>query len=362
MERVNPDFIGRVRKLGAFDATACYSCGNCTAACPLSEGRSSFPRRMIRYALLGLETRIRQSPELWVCAYCGQCSETCPREADPGALMMALRRYAISRTSLGRVAGLFYHQVYSWVLWALLTALATAGVVLAANPRPNLARAVPLSFIGLDFLHDLGIGVGVFLFLALAFQMLALGRSLRPNGETVTPGQWVGGFLKTLVEDVLLQKKQLTCEKNGRYIAHMAVFWGFMGLLLSTILVFGVDFFGLPEFFRVVAKVVGITTGAVLVYGCLYYFVERWKAADSYAKYTHPSDWVFLGLLGLAGLTGFILDLFMWLNLPWPTYVAFAVHVVLVIDLLVTLPFTKFAHAMYRPLAIWLAEAGRRRT
>lgn len=356
MERVNPDFMDEVRKLGAFDATACYSCGNCTATCPLSEGRHSFPRKMIRYALLGLSDKIRRSPELWLCYYCGECSDTCPREADPGALMMALRRYAIGRTSLGRVAALLYHKTFSWIPWLLLTAFAAGGVFLVRNPHPNLTQAVPLSFISLGFLHLFGIVVGIFLALVILFQLAQLARSLHVKGEKIPLRLWVKGFFATLIDEVVLEKKQRKCEKNGRYIAHLAVFWGFMGLLLATILVFGVDFFGFPEVFRVVAKVLGLLFGAVLIYGCLYFMVKRFGAKDSYAKYSHQSDWVFLVLLFLGGLTGFVLDLFKWLNLPWPTYITFAVHLVVVFDLIVTFPFTKFAHAMYRPFAIWLSE------
>jgi heterodisulfide reductase subunit C len=357
MERVDPDFIDQVRKLGAFDATACYSCGNCTATCPLSEGRQSFPRKMIRYALLGLRDKIRRSPELWLCYYCGECSDTCPREADPGALMSALRRYAIGQTSLGRIAALFYHKTFSWILWALLTALAVGGVFLVANPRPDLAKAVPLSFISVDFLHDFGIAIGIFLFLVVLFQMFQLARSLRTTGGKIGLALWIRGFFTTLFREVVLQNKQRKCENNGRYLAHMAVFWGFLGLLLATILVFGVDFFGFPEFFRIVAKIVGLLSGGVLMYGSLYFIVERFASKDSYSKYSHESDWVFLALLFLSGLTGFVLDLFKWLNMPWPTYIAFAAHLVVVFDLLVSFPFTKFAHAMYRPFAVWIAEA-----
>jgi heterodisulfide reductase subunit C len=361
MARVDPDLIGRVRKLGAFDVTACYSCGNCTATCPLSEGRQSFPRKMIRYALLGLEDKIAASPELWLCHYCGECSDTCPREADPGALMAALRRYAIGRTSLGRIAGLLYHRTAAWVLWALLTALAVGGVLLVLNPHPDLMNAVPLSFISLGTLHDFGIGSGIFLGLVLLVQMIQMARSLGVvRGEKVGPAFWLRGFFTTLVRDVVLQERSRECEKNGRYLAHLAVFWGFLGLLLATVLVFGVDFFGFPDFFRVVAKLLGLLFGAVLMYGSLYFLIKRLGAKDSYSKYSHESDWIFLGLLFLAGLTGFALDLFRWLNLPWPTYIAFAVHLVVVFDLLVTLPFTKFAHAFYRPFALWVADARRR--
>jgi heterodisulfide reductase subunit C/quinone-modifying oxidoreductase subunit QmoC len=47
--------------------------------------------------------------------------------------------------------------------------------------------------------------------------------------------------------------------------------------------------------------------------------------------------------------------LFKFANLPQAAYTAFAVHLVFVFDLLVSLPFTKFAHAVYRPLALYLS-------
>ena len=64
------------------------------------------------------------------------------------------------------------------------------------------------------------------------------------------------------------------------------------------------------------------------------------------------SDWLFLGLLFLVGLTGFILEALVYLpSVGSAGYAVFLVHVVLAMELLVLLPFTKFAHALYRPLA-----------
>jgi len=357
MDRVDPDFIRQIKKLGAPDATACYSCGTCTATCPLSDERHSFPRKMIRYALLGLKDEICHSPELWLCYYCGECSDTCPREADPGALMMALRRYVIVRTSLGRIAGLFYRKTFAWILWILLTAFAVGGVFLIHNPRPDLAKPVPLSFIGVGPLHDFGIAFGIYFALVAIFQMIPLARCLRKKGEKTGLGPLARSFAATLWREVMLQKKQRMCGTNGRYAAHLGVFWGFMGLFLATLLVFGVDFFGFPEALRIVAKIVGLAAGVALIYGSLYFIFERLGAKDSYSKSSHQSDWIFLGLLFLSGMTGFALDFFWWLNLPWPTYIAYAAHLVIVFDLLVTLPFSKFTHALYRPFAVWLVEA-----
>jgi len=91
MARINPEFSNELKKYGAFDLNACYNCGNCTAVCTLSDEENSFPRKMVRYSVLGLEHELEASLDPWLCYYCGECTTTCPREADPGELMMSLR-------------------------------------------------------------------------------------------------------------------------------------------------------------------------------------------------------------------------------------------------------------------------------
>jgi hypothetical protein len=48
---------------------------------------------------------------------------------------------------------------------------------------------------------------------------------------------------------------------------------------------------------------------------------------------------------------------FMYAELPWPTYISLVVHLMVAFDLIVMLPFTKFAHALYRPFAIWIVNS-----
>ncbi len=351
---VNPEFINKIKKLGAFDINACYSCGNCTAICPLSNEDYSFPRRMIRYSMLGLEEKIVKSPDIWLCYYCGECSETCPREADPGALMMALRRFAIRKYSLGKIADLFYANFSSAITWAVLTIAAIIGILLFHEPSPNLQKVEPLSFIGLDFLHKAGLIMGIFIGFFVIVQIFIMARSIT-KGKTAN-GSLIGSFFKTLFNEVFFQKNFNQCEDKKRYIPHMALFWGFSGLFIATILAFGTDFFGFPESFRIIAKVLGIIAGLALIYGSGFYIWNRLVVKDTYSKYSHHSDWAFVLLMFLAGLTGFLMDIFHLLQLPWPAYITFAVHLVIVFELLLAAPFTKFAHAIYRPLALWLGE------
>ena len=92
MPRVNPEFATEISKYGASEFKACFNCGTCTATCSLSTTENSFPREMIRYSTLGLEDEIKASLKPWLCYYCGECSTQCPRQANPGELMMSLRR------------------------------------------------------------------------------------------------------------------------------------------------------------------------------------------------------------------------------------------------------------------------------
>ena len=95
--RVNDGLAGELARFGGTTLVRCFNCGNCTAVCGLSQGEHVFPRRVIRQLQLGLERRLLESTDPWLCYYCGQCSDTCPRQAEPGELMMAARRWLTAR-------------------------------------------------------------------------------------------------------------------------------------------------------------------------------------------------------------------------------------------------------------------------
>ena len=61
-------------------------------------------------------------------------------------------------------------------------------------------------------------------------------------------------------------------------------------------------------------------------------------------------------LVFLVILTGFLIDIFMYTNMFLLAYVMFAVHLICAFDLIVTAPFTKFAHFGYRIIAVWFYE------
>ena len=95
MALIDPEFSDELERFGLDTTLECFNCGTCAAICPLIY--EHFPRKMIRYAQTGARDRILQdAQELWRCLHCGLCTQTCPRGANPGELILGLRRYVVN--------------------------------------------------------------------------------------------------------------------------------------------------------------------------------------------------------------------------------------------------------------------------
>jgi nitrate reductase gamma subunit len=81
--------------------------------------------------------------------------------------------------------------------------------------------------------------------------------------------------------------------------------------------------------------------------------VKRFCKADEPSTHSTPSDWSFLILLWLGGMTGFALEFAIYLPQSgvWG-YWTLLIHLVVVLELLILWPFTKSAHAVYRIVAL----------
>jgi heterodisulfide reductase subunit C2 len=92
--QVSPGMARELARLGAFDARLCMNCGICTATCPL--GIDVLPRRLMRYAELGLGERVREESEaVFSCLLCRACEENCPAGVHIAENMRLLRRWLL---------------------------------------------------------------------------------------------------------------------------------------------------------------------------------------------------------------------------------------------------------------------------
>jgi len=82
--------------------------------------------------------------------------------------------------------------------------------------------------------------------------------------------------------------------------------------------------------------------------------LRRWRKTKAGTLVSKPTDWLFLGMLFVIGLTGFLIEVALYVQpvQVWGYWV-FLIHVAFAMELVLFLPFTKLAHAMYRPVALF---------
>lgn len=74
----------------------CFSCGVCTATCPVAEIEPSFsPSRIIRQILYGMRESLLSSPVIWYCARCANCSFQCPQDVRFLDIVQGLRNLSL---------------------------------------------------------------------------------------------------------------------------------------------------------------------------------------------------------------------------------------------------------------------------
>jgi ferredoxin len=387
--RVDTTVLKDMGRFGAFDINACFNCGNCTAVCPLSEESIAFPRRVIRYAQLGQKDNIVASRELWLCYYCAECSDTCPRQAEPGEFMASARRFAIAGFDPTSIARRLYSSKAFVAGFLTIVFAALVAILLATTPGwhdvsiGRVNSGALLKFVPFETIHWLGVGVVVVMVVAAAATLInmfwSISRSPAPGAKNVPkvrpelfPLHDVLNSLKTAVVEIVGQKRYRDCDKEKpeppaplvlrRWFVHYSIMGGMVGLGLATVLDYLIKTPGsyVPIWYPI--RLLGTVAGAFFVYGTTVAIVQRLRKPDKYYSHTLLSDWLFLGFLWAIGLTGFILELADYTAFGSWVGVVFLIHIALAMELIILLPFTKFAHIVYRPAAIWFTEFRRVRS
>lgn len=96
LEQADPNFRNELAKQpGGDNFAACYTCGTCTASCPIAAVNETFnPRRIIRLVLYGFKNEIFKSDFIWLCSSCYACQERCPQGVSITELMTVLKNMA----------------------------------------------------------------------------------------------------------------------------------------------------------------------------------------------------------------------------------------------------------------------------
>jgi quinone-modifying oxidoreductase, subunit QmoC len=365
---IEPDLEWKRRIIGldAHDLSACYQCGTCSAVCPISTADNPFPRKEMVWVQWGLKDRALSNASIWMCHQCGTCNVYCPRDAKPANVMAALRDDSITHYAVPAFMGrALTDPRYLPVLFAIPAVI--FGAILAwlgnltALPEGRIVFSKFMPILAIEIVFTAAIGMAL---VGAVLGGLRYWRAMAAAARVTPDGRPPRGQLHRTAVEILTHRMFRACTekpvgtrktyKDHLHATHLAVFWGFMGLVVTTASVgIGIYAFGYltPWPFWHPVKVLGNVSG-VAVIGALVVFLWRRIADDRQAGKSTYSDWLFLAILLATTLTGFFSQ---WLRLAEARVLAYPmyfVHLLFIFFLLVYIPYSKFAHLVYRTVAM----------
>jgi ferredoxin len=364
--RVNPTFIDDLVRYGAEDVQLCYQCGDCSTVCPHADDVYKFPRKSMRLLQMGLEQKLETTLEPWLCYYCGQCSEQCPREADPGETMMSLRRWLISRYDFTGFARRFFRSRLTEVIAIVVVSLLTGAFLLYYGFSGGSIKIYDGAgaFLPSPFIHRFDLTVGSVLLVFLLINAFRMWYFVMVKGTTFPVPWWL--YIKQFYQlpwHFFTQKRYAECEKKHEHpvfmpwLLHLGLMLGYVTMLV-LVMVFVEKLQAGPEIVWPV-HIFGYLASIGLIAGTVYFIRNRIRKNYVQYKKSHGTDWVFVVLLFIIVLTGILQHIFHRTGLTELANYTYVVHLMSVVPWLLRMPFSKWAHLIYRPLAMYFAQIRR---
>jgi ferredoxin len=360
--RVNPRLIDDLNYYGAEDVRMCYHCGDCSAVCLHADDVFRFPRKSMRQLQMGLERKLETALEPWLCYYCGQCSEQCPREANPGETMMSLRRWLIGRYDFTGIAKKFFRSLKTEILAITLVGL-FAGLIFFIY---HLFRGSihiyegENAFLPSSFIHTFDLGLGLILGVFLAINGIRMAQLTIGTQSSVKIPWWLyltNVFL--LPWHFFTQKRYSKCETKKPnqvympWLIHLSLMMGYV-IMLVLVMVYLEQLQSGPAIDWSV-HAFGYVASMGLVIGTIYFIFSRLRKNQIQYQKSHGTDWVFVILLLLITFTGILQHILHRSGLPVAANITYALHLMFVVPWLLRMPFSKWSHLIYRPLAMYFA-------
>jgi quinone-modifying oxidoreductase subunit QmoC len=380
---VQPDieFIKDMKEAGGDTLKKCFQCATCSVVCPLSTDENPFPRQQMIYSQWGMKDKVMGDPNVFLCHQCGDCSTYCPRGAKPGEVLGALRAYS--------------YKHFGWP--APLAKLASSGKNLPLLVGiPALVVFImwlisgshvpsPADFSHLGYSHFFGhwdfkwmtknvLFIDLFMIPAAGlaafatFQgVTAMWRKMAENtgvGEALyrpSINQFVKEFLWPSVVEIVQHDRFKKCETNkDRVRGHQPLMWAFIGLFFVTgYSLFSQDVLGLlipslhgPMSLWNPVKIIANVSAVAMVVGiCILWGNRNRMEEDGQAGSTFY-DWFLIWMITGVAVTGIGSELMRLVGIPNLGYLVYYLHLVSVMMLFLYMPYTKFAHLVYRTCAM----------
>ncbi|UCH83757.1 MAG: quinone-interacting membrane-bound oxidoreductase complex subunit QmoC [Candidatus Latescibacterota bacterium] len=381
--RIEPDlnFIRELRRRSRDSYKKCIQCGTCSATCTISPDKDPFPRKEMAWAVWGMKDLLVRDPDIWLCYQCSDCSVRCPRGARPGDILAGVRQEAIRHFAAPRFLGKWVSSPRYLPILLGLPAVMLGLLLYFKNPIAdalgigNLMEGRIVYSYSSTFPHWM-LNAFFFFFSMLAVVAVITGvvRLWRAMKFTVAQdgsfepvkGIWasIGAALKSVVAHDYFS----TCTAaRSRYLAHVCFFFGFLALTMVTIWVITSGFnaltgkhFSYPFNFWNPWKMLANIGGAAVLFGCGLTIRDR-LVDDKDIGHGSYGDWALVLGLFFVVVSGFATELLHYVRLEPHRHIVYFIHLIFVFALLIYLPYSKFAHIIYRATAMVFAEhTGRR--
>jgi quinone-modifying oxidoreductase subunit QmoC len=391
--RPDREFIDRVLQSGGDDLKKCYQCATCSVVCSLAPQDRPFPRKEMIWTQWGLKDRLLADPDVWLCHQCHDCSTRCPRGARPADVLAAVRRQCVEHYAVPRVLARWASPVQRLLLMLLIPAVLLALALLVRDPLRHSSLGGVLHYLDHEgfyaqlFPHWLLIGFFTFFWgLAMLGGVVGLVRFWGAmKAADVAAGHYkpalaIWPSYTRMLASIFRHDKFGQCESQaGRRLAHLGALYGFAALFVVSVwavlalyvinpLAGEGHHLAYPFGFYNPWKILANLGAVALIAGCLLAIANRARGLKESGAST-AFDWIFVGLLLGVGVTGLLTESLRFAAAPaapaasaglsalgYVAYSIYFIHLVLVFDLLVYLPYSKFAHVLYRPVALVYAE------
>ena len=308
----------------------------------------------MQLAQWGMDEQLAADPALWLCHQCNDCTERCPRDARPGDVMQVLRGLAVETLATPRFMGELVGDVRrSWPLLLGAPILFWVALLAAYNgltiPEPPLVydRFVPHVLIYAVYFTVTGLVAASFWVSGWRFWRL-LGQGATRSGNFYR-------HLWGAVREISLHRRFSSCGPGQpRRWGHFALLWGFVAAAVASAVIVVVMYgFGqpLPLPQTHVGKLIGNLGAVLLIFGAFALLLNRLENPQG-AGATRAFDAFFLFLVLLVTVTGVLTEAGRYVFEPALACYIYIVHLGSVLCLFATAPYSKFAHMMYRTLAM----------
>ncbi len=384
-KKIQPDlsFIRGVMAAGGDTVNKCYQCATCSVVCPLSTEESPFPRKEMLWAQWGLADKIAGDVDVWLCHQCGDCSAYCPRDAKPGDVLGAIRINAIKHYAepkaladlLSNTAGVLGTVIAAFVIWYIVAFLWNlvhpvdmhGHAIAFPFPAGDVDYHKYFTFIPIDLV---ALPVAGFVVWASYKGVTNFWADISKGSGAVSftgtgPKPPLGVLFKKYMipafQEILSHKRFEECGQTAeRAKGHKLLMWSFIMLFIVTTVVFILndiiyvpflheEFTPMPQW-NPIKIFANIAAAMLLVGGWLIIKMRKEKTAEGVLN-SSDQDWILIWLVFATGLTGVATELFRLIGIGAIAYPTYIVHLAVVITLFLAVPYSKFAHLLYRTTA-----------